>query len=137
MNDSSLRKLETCHVDLQRVVSAVDKKVGLIVLVGHRTKEEQDKAFAEGRSQKRWPNGEHNKFPSTAVDIAPLVPTGLNMWDVHDLRVRCKWWELCYCMLRTAENFGIPVRWGMDWNGDGDITDTRLQDWPHWEMKNA
>ena len=44
-----------------------------MIVCGHRNKEDQNKAFAEGKSKLKWPKGKHNKLPSQAVDAAPYI----------------------------------------------------------------
>jgi peptidoglycan L-alanyl-D-glutamate endopeptidase CwlK len=132
-------KLATCRPELIQVFTAVGKVMDCEALVGHRGEQDQNRAVAERRSTKPWPTGEHNKLPSAAVDVAPKLPDtlkrkGLTVWNIEDPEVECLWWRLVYLILRTAERLGIKLRWGMDWDGDGDVTDTRLRDWPHWEL---
>ena len=62
-SQSSLEKLKTCDSRLQDLFAEVVKHYDCQVLQGFRGQKEQDKAFAEGKSQKRWPNGNHNKLP--------------------------------------------------------------------------
>lgn len=130
---SSAAKLETCERALQELFEAVVKKVDCTIDTGHRTQEEQEKAFAVGNSDKHWPDGKHNTFPSLAVDVVPYAPD-LDIWNVKDPAVQIRWWTLVYCILSIANTLNIPIRWGMDWNMDGDIADTKLRDWPHWEL---
>lgn len=77
----SKAKLATCHPDLIRLIEAVAKGVDegdlayagitdIVVLDGHRGKERQDKAVADGASKTPWPRSKHNRMPSDAVDIA-------------------------------------------------------------------
>lgn len=132
---TSNQRLATCDMRLQLVFSAVVEAIDCTVLVGHRTEADQERAFAEGRSQKHWPHGEHNALPSRAVDVVPVVPDGMDVWNVKDPAVQLYWWRLQYCVLRKAEALGFKVRWGLDWNGDGNTADTQLKDWPHWEVE--
>src|SRR5688572_12424068 len=82
-SDSSFSKLSTCHPDLQTLFFEVIKHFDCIVLEGHRGEVAQEKAFNEGKSQKKWPDGNHNKMPSMAADVAPYdPPTTVNWKDI-------------------------------------------------------
>jgi hypothetical protein len=134
-SQTSAARLATCDPRLQQVFNAVVREVDCTVLVGHRNQADQEKAFAEGKSQKHWPEGEHNAQPSRAVDVVPVVPAGLDVWNVKDPAIQIYWWKLQYGVMRKAETLGIKVRWGLDWNSDGNTADTKLKDWPHWEVE--
>ena len=71
-SQTSKARLSTAHPDLQRLFNEVVKHWDCTIVCGHRGKEEQDKAFAEGKSKVKWPNGRHNKLPSLAVDVMPI-----------------------------------------------------------------
>lgn len=100
----------------------------ITVLQGHRDQVEQDAAFASGRSKLKWPNGNHNKFPSLAVDIQPYpLPE----------RKEKLWASLAYIAGRAIEigkRRGLTVRWGGDWDSDGDLTDQNFDDLFHIEI---
>ena len=34
----------------------------------------------------------------------------------------------------VAEDLGIAIPWGGDWDGDGDFSDQRFHDLPHFEL---
>lgn len=95
------------------------------VLCGHRNKEDQDKAFAEGNSKTPWPKSKHNKIPSWAVDIAPY-PIDWNDMD--------RFKQLAKIVLRIADELAVPIRWGGDFNTDGDKTTNDAWDKPHFEL---
>lgn len=116
----SLERLGTCHPDLQRLFNEVIKTHDCIILEGHRGKEAQDKAYAEGHSKLKWPNGNHNKLPSLAVDVMPYPVDWKDTNRIKDFAVFVKY---------TAQKLGIDVSWGGDWK--------TLIDMPHWELKNA
>lgn len=67
----SQERLATCHPRIQAVMSEVIKYEDFVVIEGHRGQEAQDKAFREGKSKLKWPQGKHNTLPSNAIDIAP------------------------------------------------------------------
>ncbi len=69
----SERRLKTCHIDIQRLMrKAIETSpMDFSIICGYRNKKEQNEAFKRGYSKLKWPRGNHNKFPSNAVDIAP------------------------------------------------------------------
>lgn len=115
-------KLETCHVDLQKVVYAASDIIPLLVVCGHRGEEAQNAAFLSGKSKLSWPYSKHNKLPSLAVDLAPLDETGGLNWSRKDL-----FRELGSVMLAEANRFNVPLVWGGNWLSFPDL--------PHFEIK--
>ena len=117
---SSYRRLSECHPDLQRVIIAAAEEKDFVVTCGHRGEEDQNIAFATGRSKVRWPNGKHNSRPSKAVDLAPwpIDWADLGRFDKLGLHV-----------LEVAGRLGVEVSWGGDW--------VRFKDRPHIELKGS
>lgn len=125
----SKERLQTCDPRIQRVFNDVIKTLDCTIQEGRRGQEEQDAAFAAGTSKLKWPNGPHNGNPSRAVDV---VPYPLD-WDVEKPEVRIRWLELAYCIRTCAQNQGVRLRHGADWNRNGAFDD-KFADWPHWEL---
>jgi len=122
---TSQRRLTTCHPKLRLLCDEIIRDVDITVLCGTRTKEEQDRAYELGRSTVRWPNSKHNKNPSLAVDIGPYPID----WDNRD-----RWTMFGGYVLWKASTLSIPIRWGGDWDKDGDIWEHRFIDMPHFEI---
>ena len=121
----SKRRLAECHPDLQKLMNEVIKHYDIVVLCGFRGKDEQDKAFREGKSKLSFPKSKHNVTPSLAVDIAPYP------LDWNDLK---RFWHLAGYVKATAEKMGIKIRQGADWDGDNDFKDQKFIDLPHVEL---
>ena len=101
----------------------------LTVTCGLRSKADQDKAVAEGRSKVHWPHGNHNSAdgsPARAVDIHPYPV------DFQDTR---RYYIMGGVFLALAHQRGIRIRWGGDWNGNGVLTDQTFTDLPHVELR--
>ena len=98
------------------------------VAIGHRGQVAQDAAFASGASKKKWPNGNHNAYPSRAVDLTVLV-NGKIQWTP-----RAPWDILAGVMLAAAAEEGVRIRWGGDWDSDRDVTDQDFNDLGHFEL---
>ncbi len=122
----SMERLETCHSDLQRLFIEVVKTIDCKILEGFRGQEAQDTAFREGRSKIRWPNGNHNKKPSTAVDAVPYPID----WDDKK-----RFHVFAGFVMGVASQMGIKIRWGGDWDSDWDYRDQRFHDLPHYEVR--
>ena len=125
-SNRSKERLATCDERLQRVLNLVIQVVDFTVLQGHRSVEEQQELYAQGRTKPGaivthidgvTKKGNHNYVPSRAVDIAP--------WpiDWNDLpRFR----NLATAVKVAAVALGYDVRWGGDWQ--------TFKDYPHFEI---
>ena len=123
----SLSELRTCDPRLIAVFEEVVKHFDCTVLEGHRGEELQRKYFREGKSKKDWPNGEHNKIPSKAVDV---VPYPINWKDENRMRYFAGF------VVGIGAMMGIKIRWGGDWNMNTDLTDQTFFDLPHFEVED-
>ena len=121
----SINNLNTCHPDLIRLANEVIKYVDYSVTCGHRGQVEQDKAFAEGKSKLKFPNGEHNKIPSRAMDVAPY-PINWNDAEAFTL--------LSGVFVGVAYMLEIKIRIGSDWDGDFNTLEHSFKDRPHIEL---
>ncbi len=131
LSNSSLDKLSQCHPELQRLVRAVESRIGLVVSCGFRNEVDQNRAFASGASKKKWPDGEHNKFPSIAVDMEPLKRSQI---DWHDKEL---FYYFAGYVQAVADIIGIKIRWGGDWDSDKDFHDQTFFDLCHFELKKG
>lgn len=126
---ASESQLATCHPDLVRVLREAIKYFDFSVVEGFRGKAAQDAAYAKGYSQKPWPLGNHNKQPSLAADIAPYPID----WSSKSTAIER------FCIMQgvvwaCAQQVGIPVRLGLDWNRNLDTRDEHFRDYPHVEL---
>lgn len=120
----SRKKLLQVHPHLQQLVHAVAERMPLIVVCGHRGKNEQNLAFTTGHSKLAWPYSAHNKLPSHAVDCAPIDEHGKLDWNRIDL-----FDEMGKAFKQEAERLKIDIKWGGDWQ--------RFKDRPHIELDNV
>ena len=124
LSEQSEARLLTCDMRLHLVFREVVKHWPCVVIAGHRGQEAQDLAFREGKSQLRWPNGNHNSTPSRAVDVAPAP---IDWQDVRRFR------EFAGVALGIAHRLGVRLRWGGDWDGNP-ATPNRFNDLVHFEL---
>ena len=130
-----LEKLDTCDLRLQLLAKDVVVYIPHKILEGHRGEIAQHQAFLDGKSQLDWPNGKHNKLPSTAMDVAPLYfDAGVHI-DWND---RGAFGRLMGHYERAAYQRGIKIRLGMDWDMDwrtsGLDPNSKFLDMPHIEI---
>ena len=121
----SINRLSSCHRDLDWLFNAVVGEYDCTILAAHRGRTAQNRAFKEGRSMLRYPNGKHNALPSRAVDVAP--------WPVDWTDIK-RFYHFAGYVQGMAESAGIPIRWGGDWDRDYDLNDQSFNDLVHFEL---
>ena len=119
-------KLNTCEKDLQLVFNEVIKYVDCSILEGYREKDRQNTLYDEGKTKVRYPNGRHNASPSRAVDVTPYPVD----WSDRERQTL-----FAGFVLGVANQMGINLRWGGDWDQDFEVKDNRFDDFPHFELK--
>lgn len=120
---SSLSALRTADPRLQQICYELIPYVDFRVMCGHRSPEEQLKAFNAGKSKVRF--GKHNFLPSKAIDVSPWPI----VWgDTGRFRV------FAGQFLLMAKMLVIPIRWGGDWDRDTFTTDQEFNDLVHFEI---
>lgn len=122
----SKKCLGEAHPDLQRLFNEVIKVIDCSVIKGYRGKAEQNKAHAEGKSGLKFPRSKHNRVPSLAVDVVP--------WPL-DWRDTKRFYKFGELVVGVAKDLDIPLRWGGDWDGDGDYKDQSFNDLVHFEIR--
>jgi len=155
LGKASTREYATLHPDLQRLIDwALENVLIDITLVeGHRPVEKQFEYYQKGRQYigNKWLivnpkavitnvdgikiKGKHNYIPSHAVDFCAYVPNSPYLaWDRQHLTY------IAGAIISKANemyNEGLikhKVRWGNDWDKDGDLSDNTLVDAPHLEI---
>lgn len=137
---TSKDKLDTCDVRLVRLFNAVIKRVDCVIIEGFRDRERQERMVATGRSKVHFPDGKHNQMPSHAVDVGPYDPVEHSVpWPDKDkpdyLKQVARFYLFAGYVRATADQLGIPIRWGGDWDGDYDIRDQEFDDLVHFELR--
>lgn len=122
-------RLSSCHPDLQQVFREVIQHTDCSILCGHRTREEQMQAYVDGNSTLPWPQSKHNVRPSLAVDAAPYLPGKGVSWEPR----QCAYFA--GQVMTIARLLGVKLRWGGDWDRDGDVTDQSFNDLVHFELE--
>lgn len=126
---TSLKVKATLDPRLKKIMDRILNDVADVTLIsGHRSKQEQNELFAAGKSQLEYPQSKHNDWPSLAVDFQPYpYPRFENKL----------WAALAYIAahaIQFAKEDGVALRWGGDWNRNGDLTDQNFDDLFHLEI---
>ena len=124
----SRQKLLTCHPDIQRVLEVAIRHIDFSVREGHRGQAAQNAAFAAGNSQLKWPLSKHNKKPSDAVDIDPYPVDFAESTPAIE-----RYALLAGVVMTIADQMGVRLRWGGDWNRNQDTRDEHFRDRGHFE----
>lgn len=98
------------------------------LITGHRGEKEQNGLYPT-YTKVQWPNGKHNSWPSKAVDLQPYPYPQDNTKLIK---------QLAYIAGRAVEwakRRHIDLRWGGDWDQDGDTNDQKFNDLFHFEVR--
>lgn len=129
-SDTSKERLETCHPDLIKLFTRVIETRDCTILEGHRGLEEQNEAYRRGYSKLRYPHSLHNRLPSRAVDVLPYHELEPHL-RYDDMDGNLMFVGYVYAM---ADQLGIRIRNGADWDMDYNIEDESFVDIAHWEL---
>ncbi len=125
---SSQIKLEQVDFKLRRIVDMVRDMRDISIVTGHRDEVLQDLMFSgkPKRSHVEWPNSKHNSMPSRAIDVQPYP------YVEKSLREDLSYIAGLFIAFGKAE--GLPIRWGGDWDKDGETHDNKFDDLFHFEI---
>lgn len=66
------------------------------------------------------------------AEVSPDAMVG--QLDEKALKNLCRFYHFAGFVLATAARLGTPIRWGGDWDGDGDFMDQTFDDLVHFEL---
>jgi len=133
-SETSKARLKTCHRDLQTLFAHIIQDYDCTIVCGHRDQPEQDRAYAEKKSTKRYPNSKHNRIPSWAVDAAPYEPGQGIDWKPRQMAFFAGYVKGVADRLYRIGVISHRIRLGIDWDSDNDIDDETFIDSPHFEI---
>ncbi len=117
----SQERLRGVNSELVNVLFELVKIMDVTIIEGVRSQERQDRLVAEGKSKTKF----SKHLTGRAVDLAPYPID----WEDRDR------FHYMGGMLRgIAHQMGVKVRWGGDWNGDGETKDNNFDDLVHIEL---
>ena len=88
-------------------------------------KDRQNELFDQGKTKVLYPDGRHNSYPSRAVDVTPYPVD----WEDRERQTL-----FAGFVLGVANQMGIKLRWGGDWDMDMEVQDNKFYDFPHFEL---
>lgn len=118
----SQERLRGVNSELVNVLNELVKIMDVTIIEGVRSQERQDRLVAEGKSKTKF----SKHITGRAVDLAPYPID----WEDRDR------FHYMGGMLRgIAHQMGVKVRWGGDWNENGETKDNNFDDLVHIELK--
>ena len=133
----SRRVLATLHPDLQKVFPTV---LGLgydhSLIEGHRSEEDQNFFYDQGKSKVKFPNSKHNSLPSLAVDAMPWFKTLPHIDWRHSPSIYhfAGVVKGVAAMLYHMGEIKHLIRWGGDCDNDFEVREKQWDDSPHYEL---
>ena len=118
----SKQRLKGVDTKLVNVLNELIKIMDVTIIEGLRTQERQDELVAKGASKTRYSKHIQGK----AVDLAPYP---------IDWEDRERFHYMGGMVRGKAQELNVPVRWGGDWDSDGEIKDNSFDDLVHVEIK--
>jgi len=119
----SRERLKGVDARLVNVLNELIKIMDVTIIEGLRSKERQEQLLAQGKTKTKYSKHIEGK----AVDLAPYP---IN-WEDREM------FHYMGGMLRgLGQAMGVNIRWGGDWDSDGDINDNRFDDLVHVEIKD-
>jgi peptidoglycan LD-endopeptidase CwlK len=153
----SLSELFTAHLDLQVLFQDIVEDFDNKVLQGKRTEEEQRRNVESGKSKTM--NSKHVyplDEPSLALDVAPyplewpqlrelltevedLIAVGAPQPELEEAvhnyaKTLARFYYFGGYVLGRADERGLKIRWGGDWDGDREVRDQDFDDTVHFEL---
>ena len=119
----SRERLKGVDARLVNVLNELIKIMDVTIIEGLRSKERQQELLAQGKTKTKYSKHIQGK----AVDLAPYP---IN-WEDREM------FHYMGGMLRgLGKAMGVNIRWGGDWDSDGDINDNKFDDLVHVEIKD-
>lgn len=108
---------------LVKVLNELIKIMDVTIIEGVRSEERQEQLLAQGKTKTKY----SKHITGKAVDLAPYP---IN-WEDREM------FHYMGGMLRgIGQSMGLKIRWGGDWDSDGDINDNKFDDLVHVEIKD-
>jgi hypothetical protein len=118
----SKERLKGVDAKLVNVANELIKLMDVTVIEGLRSQERQNELVAQGKSKTKF--GKH--VDGKALDLAPYP---------IDWEDRERFHYMGGLVRGIGHSLGVSVRWGGDWDSDGEIKDNSFDDLVHIEIK--
>jgi peptidoglycan L-alanyl-D-glutamate endopeptidase CwlK len=120
----SKQRLKGVDAKLVNVANELIKLMDVTVIEGLRSQERQNELVAQGKSKTKF--GKH--VAGKALDLAPYP---------IDWNDRERFHYMGGLIRGIGHSLGIKIRWGGDWDSDGEIKDNAFDDLVHVEIRDG
>ena len=118
----SKERLKGVNAKLVNVLNQLIKIMDVTIIEGLRTESRQNELVAQGKSKTKYSKHLEGK----AVDLAPYP---------IDWEDRERFHYMGGMIRGIGQQMGVDIRWGGDWDSDGEIKDNGFDDLVHVEIK--
>ena len=118
----SKQRLKGVDAKLVNVANELIKLMDVTVIEGLRSQKRQDELVAQGKSKTKF--GKH--VQGKALDLAPYP---------IDWKDRERFHYMGGLIRGIGHSLGVNIRWGGDWDSDGEIKDNNFDDLVHVEIR--
>jgi len=125
---TSKERLKGVDTRLVNVLNELIKIMDVTIIEGVRSSKRQEELLKKGATKVKYSKHIEGK----AVDLAPYDRTVKGKIDWKD---RDRFHYMGGMIRGIAKQLNIPVRWGGDWDSDGEVKDNGFDDLVHMEIK--
>lgn len=118
----SEKRLKGVDIKLQHILRRLIKIMDVTIIEGVRSQERQDELVKKGASKTKY----SKHITGKAVDLAPYP---------IDWEDRERFHYMGGMFRGIGHQLGVKVRWGGDWDSDGEIKDNNFDDLVHVELR--
>ncbi len=118
----SKERLKGVDAKLVNVLNELVKIMDVTIIEGLRTEERQEELVKQGASKTKY----SKHLLGKAVDVAPYP---INWKD------RERFHYMGGMIRGIGQQLNVPIRWGGDWDSDGEVADNGFDDLLHVEIK--
>ncbi len=118
----SKERLRGVDTKLVNVLNELVKIMDVTIIEGLRSEQRQEKLLKKGSTKTKF----SKHITGKAVDLAPYP---------IDWKDRDRFHYMGGMIRGIAKQLNVPVRWGGDWDGDGETKDNSFDDLVHVEIK--
>lgn len=148
---SSKQTIAQCHPDLRTIAGELILSVNVSAKNAKRTIPEQivniRNKVSKTLDSRHIPRDEEGNYapsaPSNAIHFLPYIDRNYNPWPqrADPILVTQKkigmFFRVAGAVGAISEALGIDIRWGGDWDGDGNPFDQKFDDYGHYERRIA
>ena len=117
----SRKRLDGVNIVLVHILNKLVKIMDVTIIEGRRTQERQDELVKKGASKTKF----SKHIEGRAVDVAPYP---------IDWNDRERFHYMGGMLRGIAHEMDVKIRWGGDWDNDGEIADNNFDDLVHVEL---